>query len=150
MVKFFGPKGSKYLLKNPSMTCIPQKGLFFAWGTRQLVGGILWFPTGQPRFDSWGAQVIFSLIKIQVVSGPTCFLFNMKVLPSMSETDYECTFTHMMSGLQKKQVQLLNISRRTLVYTLSHPENDRDVTAYSRQRWRNLCVFSRVQKGTPD
>ena len=38
-------------------------------------------------------------------------------------------------------------------YTLSHLENDRDVSAHYRgsacHRTRNLCVFSRVQKGTP-
>ena len=39
------------------------------------------------------------------------------------------------------------------IYTLSHFENDRDISAYSRgralYRVRNLCVFSCVQKGTP-
>ena len=41
-----------------------------------------------------------------------------------------------------------------MIYTLSHPENDRDVSARSRQRRLSslaqlVCVFSRVQKGTP-
>ena len=36
---------------------------------------------------------------------------------------------------------------------MSHPENDRDVSAYPEEdacyRTRNVCVFSRVQKGIP-
>ena len=42
---------------------------------------------------------------------------------------------------------------RRIAYTLSHLENDRNVSEYSGwrrcHRGRNLCVFSRVQKGTP-
>ena len=45
----------------------------------------------------------------------------------------------------------MSILTRT-IYTLSHLENDRDVSAHSEEdachRARNLCVFSHVQKGT--
>ena len=47
-----------------------------------------------------------------------------------------------------------DIFNKTWNYTLSHLENDRDVSAYSggrplSSRARNLCVFSRVQRRTP-
>ena len=49
-------------------------------------------------------------------------------------------------------VDIMNDNTLSTDYTLSHPENDRDVSAYSRQRCLSsqaTYVFSHVQKGTP-